>query len=133
MYFLVCEAFTGSGKPPSEMIMTDGCGFISHKALRKLQDIFQWPIEPTAIQMRIGGAKVSLNLNNLYIHILTIVNTRDFSSCIQMNVKMNHHIVYGSVTLKSRSDMVCSHLKTVIFQTQLMLPIAPWISCVHHG
>ncbi|KAI0944787.1 hypothetical protein AcW1_001640 [Taiwanofungus camphoratus] len=60
---IVCEAFTGSGKPPSEMIMTDGCGFISHKALRKLQDIFQWPIEPTAIQMRIGGAKGLLVLH----------------------------------------------------------------------
>ena len=39
--------------------MTDGCGFANYAVLKSLSQKFQWETFPTAIQMRIGGAKVS--------------------------------------------------------------------------
>ncbi|KAI0646405.1 RNA dependent RNA polymerase-domain-containing protein [Trametes meyenii] len=55
---IVCEAFIGSGKPPSEMQMTDGCGLANRAVMRLLHAKFpSWSEEPTAIQCRIGGAK----------------------------------------------------------------------------
>ncbi|PIL27621.1 RNA-dependent RNA polymerase [Ganoderma sinense ZZ0214-1] len=55
---IICDAFDGKGKPPSEMQMTDGCGFANRAVMRLLYEKFHtWPDEPTAIQCRIGGAK----------------------------------------------------------------------------
>ncbi|KAI0360558.1 hypothetical protein OH77DRAFT_1493021 [Trametes cingulata] len=55
---IICEAFQGPGKPPSEMQMTDGCGFANRAVMRALHAKFpSWQDEPTAIQCRIGGAK----------------------------------------------------------------------------
>ncbi|KAI0372068.1 hypothetical protein BV20DRAFT_1065820 [Pilatotrama ljubarskyi] len=55
---IICEAFAGPGKPPSEMQMTDGCGFANRAVMRALKGKFpSWQDEPTAIQCRIGGAK----------------------------------------------------------------------------
>ncbi|KAI0635289.1 RNA dependent RNA polymerase-domain-containing protein [Trametes polyzona] len=55
---VVCDAFTGGGKPPSEMQMTDGCGLANRALMRILEARFStWRDEPTAIQCRIGGAK----------------------------------------------------------------------------
>ncbi|TBU26167.1 RNA dependent RNA polymerase-domain-containing protein [Dichomitus squalens] len=55
---IICDAFEGKGKPPSEMQMTDGCGFANRAVMRMLHDKFPaWQDEPTAIQCRIGGAK----------------------------------------------------------------------------
>ncbi|KAI0711161.1 RNA dependent RNA polymerase-domain-containing protein [Cerioporus squamosus] len=54
---IICEAFDGRGKPPSEMQMTDGCGFANRAVMQALYDKFPWPIQPTAIQCRVGGAK----------------------------------------------------------------------------
>ncbi|KAI0777795.1 RNA dependent RNA polymerase-domain-containing protein [Trametes elegans] len=55
---IICDTFTGPGKPPSEMQMTDGCGFANRAVMRLLKAKFPtWQEEPTAIQCRIGGAK----------------------------------------------------------------------------
>ncbi|KAG0704371.1 RNA dependent RNA polymerase-domain-containing protein [Suillus ampliporus] len=47
----------GSGKPPAEKIMTDGCGFINGAALTAIMRAIQYPSRPTAVQGRIAGAK----------------------------------------------------------------------------
>ncbi|OBZ77597.1 hypothetical protein A0H81_02409 [Grifola frondosa] len=60
---IVCDGYSGKGKVPSEMIMTDGCGFANRALLQSLQAKFRWPIEPTAVQIRIGGAKGLLLLH----------------------------------------------------------------------
>ncbi len=52
----VCEG-AGPGKPPSEMQMTDGCGFANRAVMLALHDRFAWEAAPTAVQCRIGGAK----------------------------------------------------------------------------
>jgi hypothetical protein len=39
--------------------MTDGCGFINRKALLQLFTHNKWRVFPTAIQCRLGGAKVN--------------------------------------------------------------------------
>ncbi|KAI0646418.1 RNA dependent RNA polymerase-domain-containing protein [Trametes meyenii] len=54
---IICEAFIGAGKPPSEMQMTDGCGLANRRLMRAVQAKLGWQDEPPAIQMRIGGAK----------------------------------------------------------------------------
>ncbi|RPD65627.1 hypothetical protein L226DRAFT_543193 [Lentinus tigrinus ALCF2SS1-7] len=54
---IICEAFDGRGKPPSEMQMTDGCGFANRALMQILYDKLPWPMPPTAVQCRIGGAK----------------------------------------------------------------------------
>ncbi|RDX54626.1 hypothetical protein OH76DRAFT_1341007 [Lentinus brumalis] len=55
---IICEAFDGRGKPPSEMQMTDGCGFANFAVMQALYEKSpQWSKTPTAIQCRIGGAK----------------------------------------------------------------------------
>lgn len=54
----MCDSFKGPGKPPSEMQMTDGCGFANRAAMQLLYDRFKtWERVPTAIQCRVGGAK----------------------------------------------------------------------------
>lgn len=45
-------------KPPSEMEMTDGCGFINAQALQTLYSGNFWESLPVAIQVRVAGAKV---------------------------------------------------------------------------
>ncbi|KAL6305950.1 RNA dependent RNA polymerase-domain-containing protein, partial [Sparassis latifolia] len=55
---IIYDAFEGPCKVPSEMEMTDGCGFISRRVLHDLQSRLQWQDEPTAIQCRVAGAKV---------------------------------------------------------------------------
>lgn len=54
---IVCDAFCGEGKIPSEMIMTDGCGFIHRQALRRIEEQLGWTLDTMVVQMRIGGAK----------------------------------------------------------------------------
>ncbi|CDO75004.1 hypothetical protein BN946_scf184965.g6 [Trametes cinnabarina] len=55
---IICDSFKGPGKPPSEMQMTDGCGFTNRALMRALKAKFPtWPEEPTAIQFRLAGGK----------------------------------------------------------------------------
>lgn len=54
----VSPAFDGNGKPPSEMEMTDGCGWASAPLLQTLRQKYSWEAFPTAVQCRIGGVKV---------------------------------------------------------------------------
>ncbi|KAI9063519.1 hypothetical protein FKP32DRAFT_1571651 [Trametes sanguinea] len=55
---IICDAFDGPGKPPSEMQMTDGCGFANRALMRALKAKFPtWPEEPTAVQFRLAGGK----------------------------------------------------------------------------
>ncbi|KAI8969425.1 RNA dependent RNA polymerase-domain-containing protein [Trametes punicea] len=55
---IICDAFEGSGKPPSEMQMTDGCGFANRALMRALKAKFpSWQEEPTAVQFRLAGGK----------------------------------------------------------------------------
>ncbi|OSD08147.1 hypothetical protein PYCCODRAFT_1430316 [Trametes coccinea BRFM310] len=55
---IICDAFKGPGKPPSEMQMTDGCGIANRALMRALKAKFPtWPEEPTAVQFRLAGGK----------------------------------------------------------------------------
>jgi len=58
---IVCAAFNRQGKVPSQMVMTDGCGLTSRNVLRALAQLLGWSDVPTAIQMRLAGAKVSMH------------------------------------------------------------------------
>ena len=49
---------TGEGKVPAELIMTDGCGLANRDFFEALQNQFKWSSFPTAVQVRINGAKV---------------------------------------------------------------------------
>ncbi|KAJ6457272.1 RNA dependent RNA polymerase-domain-containing protein [Mycena sanguinolenta] len=53
----VAEGWDGEGKPPTEKIMTDGCGFMNHSALLLIKKSVGYDRLPTAVQGRIGGAK----------------------------------------------------------------------------
>lgn len=53
----VCGTFS-DGKVPAESIMTDGSGFANANFFHLLQQQFQWETFPSAVQMRIEGAKV---------------------------------------------------------------------------
>ncbi|KAI6047736.1 RNA dependent RNA polymerase-domain-containing protein [Pisolithus marmoratus] len=55
-----------------DSVMTDGCGFISLTAMKKMCAIFHWDACPTAIQCRIAGAK-----GLLIIHPDTFTNDSD--------------------------------------------------------
>ncbi|KAM6498847.1 RNA dependent RNA polymerase domain containing protein [Amanita muscaria] len=46
-----------SKKPPSDKILTDGCGFINRAAMMAIKSKMQYGTRPTAVQGRIGGAK----------------------------------------------------------------------------
>ncbi|KAA1476614.1 hypothetical protein DENSPDRAFT_827653 [Dentipellis sp. KUC8613] len=55
---VVSEAWDGVGKPPSEMDMTDGCGYINRTALEMLHSrLGHWERRPVALQVRVCGAK----------------------------------------------------------------------------
>ncbi|KZS95473.1 hypothetical protein SISNIDRAFT_452100 [Sistotremastrum niveocremeum HHB9708] len=54
---IVAPGVRAGGKPPSEKIMTDGCGLINEAGMRRLRRDMGWDAVPTAVQMRIGGAK----------------------------------------------------------------------------
>ena len=64
-YCTVSDAFTGtkSDKIPAEMDMTDGCGFANAQLLNQLKDALEWDRFPTAVQCRLGGAKVSARVD----------------------------------------------------------------------
>lgn len=47
-------------KAPSEVIMTDGCGFANKAVLRMVQRRYQFESLPSAMQIRLRGTKVSL-------------------------------------------------------------------------
>lgn len=47
-----------TGKTPTEAVMTDGCGFANAKFFELLQEKFRWDSHPTAVQVRVNGAKV---------------------------------------------------------------------------
>ncbi|KZV72073.1 hypothetical protein PENSPDRAFT_650156 [Peniophora sp. CONT] len=53
----------GSGKVPTEMEMTDGCGLITLGGAKALYNLGFWDKMPTAIQVRILGAKGLLLLD----------------------------------------------------------------------
>ncbi|PFH49062.1 hypothetical protein AMATHDRAFT_64002 [Amanita thiersii Skay4041] len=58
--FIPDEVATGWDKrikPPSEKIMTDGCGFINRAAMMEITRRMKYATRPTAVQGRIGGAK----------------------------------------------------------------------------
>ena len=49
-------------KVPTELIMTDGCGLANREFFEALQKQFIWDSQvPTAVQVRLNGAKVSVN------------------------------------------------------------------------
>ncbi|OBZ77695.1 RNA-dependent RNA polymerase 2 [Grifola frondosa] len=54
---IICPAFDGLGKIPSEMQMSDGCGFANQLVMRSLQVKHRWPERYTAVQVRLGGMK----------------------------------------------------------------------------
>ncbi|CCM02288.1 uncharacterized protein FIBRA_04376 [Fibroporia radiculosa] len=60
---IVCPGFEGTGKVPSEMCMTDGCGLVSASILRQVSDRLGWPSQTVAMQMRLGPAKGMLLLD----------------------------------------------------------------------
>ncbi|KAI5119272.1 hypothetical protein M0805_008053 [Coniferiporia weirii] len=55
--------WNGKGKLPSELDMTDGCGFANAALLKRLREKFEWENFPTAVQCRLGGAKGLLLLH----------------------------------------------------------------------
>lgn len=57
--FLVPASCTKLQKPPTELIMTDGCGLANATLLNALHEQFEWDNRPVAVQVRINGAKVS--------------------------------------------------------------------------
>ena len=79
----VSPAWDGQGKPPSEMIMTDGCGFANATLLSKLQEKFEWDNFPTVVQVRIGGAKVLQILSWLASPLSNLIFCRDYSFSTQ--------------------------------------------------
>ncbi|KAJ6541584.1 RNA dependent RNA polymerase-domain-containing protein [Mycena capillaripes] len=54
---ILAEGWDATLKPPTEKIMTDGCGWINRSALLLITKRFGYDILPTAVQGRIGGAK----------------------------------------------------------------------------
>ncbi|KZT43218.1 hypothetical protein SISSUDRAFT_1116585 [Sistotremastrum suecicum HHB10207 ss-3] len=44
-------------KPPAEMIMTDGCGYMNSTALRMIANVMKLEVRPVAVQGRIYGSK----------------------------------------------------------------------------
>ncbi|KAF8522755.1 RNA dependent RNA polymerase-domain-containing protein [Hysterangium stoloniferum] len=56
------------GKPPAELVMTDGCGFINLCALQMLRNLLKWERLPSAIQFRYAGAKGLLLLRPDYTY-----------------------------------------------------------------
>ncbi|KAJ7508353.1 RNA dependent RNA polymerase-domain-containing protein [Mycena galericulata] len=54
---ILAEGWDSLQKPPSEKIMTDGCGFINRSALLAITKRVPYNNLPTAVQGRIGGAK----------------------------------------------------------------------------
>ncbi|VDC03109.1 unnamed protein product [Peniophora sp. CBMAI 1063] len=59
---VISSAYTG-GKVPTEMEMTDGCGLITLGGAKALYNLGFWDKMPTAIQIRILGAKGLLLLD----------------------------------------------------------------------
>jgi RNA-dependent RNA polymerase len=62
--------------PPDNSEMTDGCGLINKSALLSLRLKYDWATFPTAIQVRLGGAKVGLGI----LTIFTPADSRSGSS-----------------------------------------------------
>ncbi|KAG6836003.1 hypothetical protein H0H93_012337, partial [Arthromyces matolae] len=50
-------AWKGTGKPPADYIMTDGCGFINEAALKVIGRFLNLAGYPSAVQGRVFGAK----------------------------------------------------------------------------
>ena len=62
--FAVSPLYKGEYRnAPTDMIMSDGCGLANANFFKTLQDQFKWDTYPTAVQMRINGAKVSHQAN----------------------------------------------------------------------
>lgn len=59
--FPVSAAYHGKGKVPSELIMTDGCGLANYDFFHELQLQFRCETVPTAVQIRLNGAKVTVS------------------------------------------------------------------------
>ncbi|KAG6864804.1 hypothetical protein C0991_007027 [Blastosporella zonata] len=49
--------FQGTGKPPAEFILTDGCGWINEAGLRLIAKFLKYKGRPTAVQGRCEGGK----------------------------------------------------------------------------
>lgn len=62
------SAYDGIGKLPSEMDMTDGCGWANAPLLKYLREVFEWESFPTAIQCRLAGAKVCISGQSCKLH-----------------------------------------------------------------
>ncbi|KZO90314.1 hypothetical protein CALVIDRAFT_603045, partial [Calocera viscosa TUFC12733] len=54
---IISPAWDGEGKPPSEMIMTDGAGYMSNQIALYIQKTYGLRHPPAAVQIRIAGAK----------------------------------------------------------------------------
>lgn len=54
--------------------MTDGCGLINKVALLSLRVKYDWRTSPTAIQCRVGGAKVNLPDHNILLLLVLTSN-----------------------------------------------------------
>ena len=64
-------------KPPSEVEMTDGCGFANAALMRYLREYLSWEVFPTVVQCRIAGAKV-INLREIFL--LVLISPGSFTS-----------------------------------------------------
>ena len=53
----VAAGWDKAKKPPSEKVLTDGCGFINRAAMMEITRKMKYGTRPTAVQARIGGAK----------------------------------------------------------------------------
>ncbi|KAK2462852.1 hypothetical protein APHAL10511_005050 [Amanita phalloides] len=62
----VASGWDENVKPPSEKIMTDGCGFINRAGMVEITRRMKYGSRPTAVQGRIGGAKGLWTLDPSY-------------------------------------------------------------------
>ncbi|KAI0706226.1 RNA dependent RNA polymerase-domain-containing protein [Cytidiella melzeri] len=60
---IVADAYVGKTKVPSEFTMTDGCGLANGNLFSLLCECFRWVTYPTAVQVRINGAKGLLTIH----------------------------------------------------------------------
>ncbi|KZT52836.1 hypothetical protein CALCODRAFT_76601 [Calocera cornea HHB12733] len=54
---IISPFWDGEGKPPSEMIMTDGSGYMSQDIRLHIQHLYDLRHPPAAVQVRVAGAK----------------------------------------------------------------------------
>ena len=61
--------------------MTDGCGLANANFFKALHEKFRWDAAPTAVQVRVNGAKVSSDTKMISAQIDNFILRRDYSHC----------------------------------------------------